>query len=48
MEDNNKIHLKIKGCRPVKTDSEWLPVAGYCEYDNEPLVSIKAWNFLTS
>jgi hypothetical protein len=28
--------------------SGWVPVGGICEYDIEPMTSIKAGNFLTN
>jgi hypothetical protein len=36
----------VGGCGLVASGSGWGPVAGSCEYDNEPLDSIKVSEFL--
>jgi hypothetical protein len=44
-KDNNKLDLKrnsMRGCELDSCDSRWFQKAGFCEYDNEPLDSIKS------
>jgi hypothetical protein len=35
-----------KRCGLVASGSEWGPVVGSCEHDNEPMGSVKGWEVL--
>jgi hypothetical protein len=37
---------KVRSCGLDVTDSEWEPVAEFCEHSNEPSVSMKVGEFL--
>jgi hypothetical protein len=45
-EDNIRIDIRETGCGLDSSGSEWGPVTGSCEHDNEPLGSIKGKEFL--